>query len=149
MDATINALGQLLLRALPTFFLVLLLHFYLKAVFFKPLERTLAQRREATEGARQAAQESLARAEAKAAEYENSIRAARTEMYREQEQVRTKWREDQAAQVRAARERAGQMIAESRAQLQREAEEAKASLAAHTQALADQITTAVLGRRAA
>ena len=50
MDATINALGQLLVQALPTFFIVLVLHFYLKQTFFKPLSRVLAERREATQG---------------------------------------------------------------------------------------------------
>ena len=55
MESTLNALGGILLRALPTFFLVLLLHLYLKRVFFAPLNQILKQRYDATEGARQAA----------------------------------------------------------------------------------------------
>ena len=48
----LHALGGILLRAVPTFLLIILLHFYLKSIFFKPLERVLEARSEATEGAR-------------------------------------------------------------------------------------------------
>jgi F-type H+-transporting ATPase subunit b len=79
MEATLHALGQILLQALPTFFLVLLLYVYLRAVFFKPMARVLAERSDAIEGSQRRAQESLERAAAKAAAYEESIRAARNE----------------------------------------------------------------------
>src|ERR1039457_7455677 len=46
MDATLHALGGILLKAVPTFRLVLALHFYLKSIFFKPLEKVLGQRYE-------------------------------------------------------------------------------------------------------
>ena len=36
MDAVLNSLGELLVKALPTFILLLLLHFYLKWVFYRP-----------------------------------------------------------------------------------------------------------------
>ena len=149
MDATINALGQLLLRALPTFFLVLILHFFLKAMFFQPLARTLAQRREATEGAREAARASLDRAEKAAAEYEHKIRGARNEIYKEQEEVRRRWRDDQAEQVRAARERAEAMVKDAKSKLGAEAAEAKRALAGESAALAAQITSNILRGRAA
>src|SRR3979411_2361134 len=103
MDATLHALGQVLLQGLPTFFLVLFLHFYLKSVFFKPLAKVLQERKEATEGARKQAAESLDRAAAKAAAYEESIRAARSEIYQEQESLRRKWREGQTDQLSDAR----------------------------------------------
>ena len=76
MDATLLALGGILLKAVPTFLLVILLNFYLKAVFFKPLEKVLRQRYEATEGARKLAAESMERAAARTAEYEAAMRAA-------------------------------------------------------------------------
>ena len=46
MDQTLHALGVLFLKALPTFILVLLLHFYLKRMFFGPLQRALKAREE-------------------------------------------------------------------------------------------------------
>jgi F-type H+-transporting ATPase subunit b len=147
MEATLHALGQILLQALPTFFLVLLLHLYLKAVFFKPLARVLAERSEATEGARKKAAESLERAAAKAAAYEESLRSARNELYREQEEVRRQWQNEQAQQVLDARTRADAAVKQAKAQLAVEADSAKTSLEASVQALADQITRSILKRQ--
>jgi F-type H+-transporting ATPase subunit b len=149
MEATLNALAQILLQAIPTFFLVLLLHQYLKAVFFKPLARVLAERSEATEGARKKAAESLERAAAKAAAYEESLRAARNEIYREHEEVRRKWLSEQSAQVLQARTKADAAVKEAKAKLAGEAETAKADLEASSRLLADQITRTILQRRVA
>jgi F-type H+-transporting ATPase subunit b len=147
MEATLQALGQILIQALPTFFLVLFLFVYLRSVFFKPLERVLAQRSEATQGARKKAAEALDRANAKAEAYAQQVAAARNELYREQEEVRKKWREEQVIQITAARESAESTVKEARARIAKEADEAKSTLAASSQALADQITQAILQRR--
>jgi F-type H+-transporting ATPase subunit b len=147
MEATLQALGQILIQALPTFFLVLFLFVYLRSVFFKPLERVLAQRREATEGARNKAAEALNRANAKAEAYAQQVTAARNEIYREQEEVRKKWRDEQTAQITAARESAEATVKEARARIANEADQAKSMLGASSQALADQITQAILQRR--
>lgn len=85
MDAMLHALGGILLRAVPTFLLVVLLHFYLKSVFFKPLEKVLHARYEATEGARKLAEQSLEQAAAKTAKYEAALQAAKAELYRTNE----------------------------------------------------------------
>ena len=148
MESTLNALGGILLRALPTFFLILLLHFYLKRVFFAPLDKVLKQRYDATEGARKAAEASLARAEAKAAEYEAAIRAARSEVYQEQEKVRLQWREEQAAKAADARAKAGAMIKEAQASIAAQVEEARQTLRTQSESLAEEIATSVLRRRA-
>ncbi len=147
MEATLHALGQILVQALPTFVLVLLLFVYLRSVFFKPLERVLAERDEATEGARQKAAAALDRAQAKVAAYEEQMRAARNEIYREHEEVRLKWRDDQTAQIANARQRTEALVKEAKATVAAEAGEARAALAANSQALADQITQAILQRR--
>jgi F-type H+-transporting ATPase subunit b len=148
MDATIRALGEILLKALPTFFLVLLLHFYLRRVFFSPLEKVLKSREEATEGARRQAALSLEMAEKKAAEYEEALRNARTELYKEQEQHRKQWREDQAALVEDARRKASAMVDDARNQIESEAASARIALEAQAEALAEEISVAVLNRRA-
>ena len=97
MEETLRQLGGILLRAVPTFILVVLLHLYLKFIFFKPLERVLRQRYDATEGARKLAEESIARASQKAADYEAALRAARAETYKEMEQLRRKLQDDPAS----------------------------------------------------
>jgi F-type H+-transporting ATPase subunit b len=147
MEETLKAVGQILLQALPTFFLLILLNLYLRAVFFKPLARVLAERSEATEGARKKAAESLDRAAAKAASYEESLRSARSDIYRQQEEVRRKWRDDQTAQLAEARSRADVAVKAAKAQLAGEAETAKASLESNVRSLADQITQNILQRR--
>src|SRR5215469_6825894 len=106
MNATLQALGGILLNAVPTFLLVVFLHFYLKMVFFKPLEKVLHQRYEATEGARKLAEQSLQRAAEKIAQYEAAIRAAKAEIYHSQEQLHKQLQEREAAAALAARQEA-------------------------------------------
>jgi F-type H+-transporting ATPase subunit b len=149
MDATLHALGGILLRALPTFFLVVLLHFYLKYVFFRPLERVLRDRYEATGGARKLAEASLAKAGEKAAHYEAALREVRAEVYQEQERLRRQMLQEQAEAIHAARARAGVMVAEAKAQIEAEAAEARRSLEAQAEVLATEIAERLLARRVA
>ena len=81
MDKTLHQLGGILLNRIPTFVLVLLLNLYLRFVFFKPLENTLAARYAKTEGARQAAAAALAAADARVAEHQAALRAARAKVF--------------------------------------------------------------------
>ena len=147
MDATLRALGQILLQALPTFFLVIFLHFYLKSTFFKPLQQMLTRRREATEGARESAAESLRRAEHAAAEYERHIQAARNDLYREQEETRRRWEHERASEIEHARHRAAESVGAAKSELAAQAIHARHSLATNSQLLADQITETFLRRR--
>jgi F-type H+-transporting ATPase subunit b len=147
MEQVLQDLGGLILKALPTFILIVLLHFYLKGMFFRPLERVLKARYEATEGARKLAQESLAKASEKASEYENALRAARLEIYREQEEFRQRWRQEQAQAVQQSRQKAEAMVRDANAQLQTELAEAKRSLQVQSESLADRIVEQILHRR--
>ena len=110
MEQTLQALGGILLKAIPTVCLVLLLYFYFKVMLFGPLEKVLKRRDELTEGARKVAAESLAAAERKAQEYEAKLRDARAEVYREQEETRRRWLEDQASQIAKARQSAEGLV---------------------------------------
>jgi F-type H+-transporting ATPase subunit b len=149
MDAILQQLGQLLLQAVPTFLLVILLNVYLKQMFFKPLEKVLRQRYEATEGARKAAEDSLARASAKTAEYEAALRAARSEMYQAQDTMRKEMQEKEAAQTVEARHAAEAQVKAAKAELAADVQAAKASLARESEALANQIAESILRRSAA
>jgi F-type H+-transporting ATPase subunit b len=147
MDEVLRSLGGLMLQAVPTFVLIILLHFYLKRVYFRPMAKVLAQRYEATEGARKRADESLAQASAKAGEYEAALHEARGAIYREQEEYRQKLRQDQAAAVLEARQRSQATVKEASAQLAAELATARQTLALQTEALAGEIAQAVLHRR--
>jgi F-type H+-transporting ATPase subunit b len=149
MDAMLHALGGILLRAVPTFLLVILLHFYLKSVFFKPLEKVLHQRYEATEGARKLAEQSLEQAAAKTAQYETQLRAAKAAMYQAQEQLHKQLQEREAAAVAEARKSADAAVKLAKTQLAADVEAAKTSLAADSESLADQIAETILRRNAA
>ncbi|HLY16081.1 MAG TPA: ATP synthase F0 subunit B [Bryobacteraceae bacterium] len=142
-------MSGILLRAIPTFLLVVFLHFYLKHMFFKPLDKVLQARYDATEGARLKAAESLEKAAARMAEYEAALRAARGEVYQSQEQLHRRLQAEQAARTQAAREQAEAAVRAAKAQLAAEIDQAKTELAAQSDALASQIAETILNRGAA
>jgi F-type H+-transporting ATPase subunit b len=149
MDATLQALGQILLKAVPTFLLVIFLNYYLKTVFFKPFRKMLQQRYEASEGARKVAEQSLERAAAKASEYEAALRRARGEVYENQERAHKQLHEQQESELQAARKEAEAAVSRAKADLAKDVEAAKNGLVRESEMLAQQIADSVLRRNAA
>ena len=149
MESTLHDLGQLLLKAIPTIFLLLVVHFYLKRMFFGPMAGVLAKRRAATEGLRESAEAMRAGAVEKTAAIEAQLRQAREEIYQQQEEARRGWIAEQASQFDQARTQAHELIHQGKERLDAEATAAKSQLAATTGALADQIVRALLERSAA
>ncbi len=149
MDVILQQLGDLMLKAVPTFLLVILVHFYLKGVFFRPLQKVLGRRYEATEGARQRAEASLQRAAAKTAEYDAAMRAARGEVYLAQERLHKQLQERLAAQVAEAQKRAEAGIESAKVELARETESVKKTIARDSERLAAEIADSILRRSAA
>jgi F-type H+-transporting ATPase subunit b len=147
MEQTFQALQGILLKAIPTAVLLLILYFYLKAMLFAPLARILKEREALTKGAREAAEQSLARAEAKAKEYEDKLRDAKSEVYRDQEETRKKWLADQAAQLAQAKANADASMNTAREGIAQEVATARHGLAETSSAIADQIANSVLARR--
>src|SRR5579884_345116 len=135
MEATLQALGGLLVKATFTVIVLVLLHIYLRAVFFSPLDRILKKRYEMTEGARVAAQESMQRASDRTAEYEAKLREAREAVIREQEEARAKWLADQTEQIRQARGKADRMIGATREEVHAESEKALMELTRESESL--------------
>jgi F-type H+-transporting ATPase subunit b len=148
MEQTFQALQGILLKAIPTAILLLFLYFYLKAMLFAPIAKVLKQREELTKGARKAAEQSMARAEQKAKEYEDKLRDAKSEVYRDQEETRKKWLADQAAQLAQAKAKAEASMNSAREGIAQEVATARQGLADSSAAIADQIATSVLARRA-
>jgi len=147
MEQTFQALENILLKAIPTAILLLVLYFYLKAMLFAPLVKILKQREELTKGARKAAEQSLAKAEAKATEYENKLRDAKGEVYRDQEETRKKWLAEQAAQLAQAKANAEASINTAREGIAQEVTTARQGLSETSAAIADQIANTILARR--
>jgi len=148
MEQTLQALGVILLKAIPTIFLLLLLHFYFKVVLFGPLDNILKQREELTEGARRAADQGLAAADRKQAEYEQRFREARAEVYRAQEETRKQWLNDQAAQITEARHRSEESVKTAKEEIGGETVNARQNLKESVAGLADKIATTILSQRA-
>ncbi len=149
MDAMLHALGGILLRAVPTFLLVIFLHYYLKIVFFKPLEKVLNQRYQATEGARKLAETSLQQAADKTAQYETALRAEKAKLYLAQEARFQALQEQTAASVTAARKASEAAVDTAKAELAKDVAAAKVTLAVDSETLANQIAETILRRSAA
>ncbi len=140
----LQSAGALLIQALPTFFIVIFLHWYLKFTLFKPLEKVLAERHAETQGAREKATAALAAAERKVNEYEDKLKAARTQIFQEQETWRKSLIEDQNDAIAAARESNLKLIGEAKSKIAEEVQAAHATLNKEVEALADQIVARVL-----
>lgn len=140
----LHSAGALLVQALPTFFVVVLLHWYLKTTLFQPLEKVLADRHAETQGAREQAAAALKSAELKVAEYDARLRAARTEIYQEQEVWRKGLLEDQTQAVAKARDESKLAISAARAQIALESDAVRTVLERDADGLADRIVASIL-----
>lgn len=149
MEATLHQLADLLVKAVPTIILFALLTVYLKHVFFKPLARILDERKKATEGVRQLAQQAFAAADQKASEFERALQLARAELEQEHEALRRRWTDEQVAIIQNARAEADQKISEAKQQIAEEVQRAQAELDAVVESLSDRIVSSLLTRRAA
>jgi F-type H+-transporting ATPase subunit b len=148
MEQIFQTLQGIIVRALPTVFLFVLLHWYLKKVLFQPLERVLDQRRKATEGAVAASEATVQKAEEKLRAYEQALSDARAEIYRDQENFRKDLESKQAQATEEARRRATDRLAAAKAEIATEVATAQAGLRDEADRLADLISNSVLSGRA-
>lgn len=148
MGQTLQALGGILLQAIPTVCLLLIVHFYLKFMFFRPVREVLEKRREATEGARESAEAMLKKAGEKTASLEAALRKARDEIYVENEELRKRWLEEQSNHLEEARKQSRELIHQAKQELDAEAATAKRDLAGMADSMADEIAQSLLGRKA-
>ena len=149
MESTLHDLGGLLLKAIPTVVLLLVVYAYLRWMFFRPLEKVLAARQQATKGTEEKAAALLVKADQTAAAVQDQLRKAREEIYQEQEEARRQWTSDQAAQIERARLSARDAVHQAQAQLESDAAAAKRELAATADSLAEQIARTLLERTTA
>jgi F-type H+-transporting ATPase subunit b len=147
MEQTIQALGGLMQKAVPTILFLILLFWYFRAMLFKPLGRILKERGELTEGARLAAEKSLKLAEAKQQEYERKFTEARAEVYKIQEETRRKWLDEHAVQVADARKRSEAAVRQAKDEIAKEAADTRANLTETSAGLAQEIVSMILDRR--
>jgi F0F1-type ATP synthase membrane subunit b/b' len=149
MDQTLRDLGGIVLNGLPTFFLLLILAFFVRFLYLKPLEKVLEQRFRLTEGARKAAEDSLKNADNKIAEYQEALNRARHEIHQEQAEFLQNLHAEQAETVRNIRSESDSRVMAIKLSITKEADAARTSLEAQSEALAAQIADSILGRKVA
>jgi F-type H+-transporting ATPase subunit b len=127
-------------------FFLLLCTFILNTLIFQPILKVIDHRTAAVRGARELAASAATKAAAAAAEYDTTLNAARTEVYKQIDDSR-----------RAALDKRAQLLAETRDAIAREAQsasarvsqesaDARAALDRDASTLANAIVTRVLDR---
>ncbi len=144
MDDIVQQVGALLLGAIPTILLFVALVAAYQILVQGPLTRTLAERRARTEGAVENAHKAIAQAEAKAAEYADKLRHARSEVFKMREQRAKQRNAERETALDAARKAAGAQVSKAKAEMDTEAERAKQTIQGSAGELANQVVRAVL-----
>jgi F0F1-type ATP synthase membrane subunit b/b' len=149
MDATLNALADLLLEAIPTILLFLFLAFYLKKMFFAPVANILEERRKATEGVRELSQRAFEAADKRSSEFEAALQLARADLAGENEKLRRQWEQEEQEAISKAHAQAAERIETVKGQLAEDLQKAEVELQAQVEPLSQQIVASLLRRRAA
>jgi len=130
-----------------TIFYVVVLYAFLSHFLFKPIMHVLHERRRLIEGRLQAAQQSVADADKKAEEYENALKAARTETFRRQETLRGQALAERTELLSRTKIETDKTIQEARVRLQSEAAAASQKLDTQVDGLARELASTLLQDR--
>jgi F-type H+-transporting ATPase subunit b len=149
MSSTLQALVDLLIRSVPTIIFFIVLTYYLKYMFFRPLQKVLDERRKATEGVRGLASEANEAADRQLSEFEQALKRARNEIYKYNDDLRRQWNEEQLVLLDQARAEAAEKLKAAKQLINEELEQAEAELSASIEPLSEEIVQTLLRRRAA
>ncbi|TCK73700.1 hypothetical protein [Acidipila rosea] len=144
MDEILRQLGQLVLGSVPTMVIFLVLVLAYRSLVAGPLARTLAERREHTQGAVEKAHAAIAAADAKSQEYEAKLRAARTAIFKQREHRLQQWSADRDSAVASARLASQERVKQAQAEIAAQAVDARKQIEGSTGELAGQILKAIL-----
>ena len=144
MQEIVHQLGELFLQAVPTILIVLAFYLIMRALFFKPLLKVMAEREARTAGARQAAVAAEAAAADKVKQYQEALKQARAQVYTEQEAGRKKLLEERAAALKEARKKSAGEVAAGKDRVAKELATARQELEASVGQLAAEIAQRVL-----
>jgi F-type H+-transporting ATPase subunit b len=144
MDAILRQIGELLVNSIPTIISVLILWTAYTYLVHGKLRQVLAQRHALTEGAIERAQQEIAIAEKRTAEYEERVREARSQIYKALQAHLQRVMEERNAALAEARKNAGEMVKKARAVLEADVISAKAALEQQAIVLAEQVIVTIL-----
>jgi F-type H+-transporting ATPase subunit b len=149
MDTILRQIGELLVSSIPTILFLLVVWAGYHFIVHGKLKQVLEQRHALTQGAVRQAQQEIAAAEARTAEYEQRVREARARIYQSQQAFRQQVLDKRNAALAEARKQAGDRVKSARAALEKDVLAAKASLEQQANSLADQVIETVLRPAAA
>ena len=140
----LKQLGDLFLAAVPTASIVFLFYLFLRWSFFGPIERVVAERSRRIEGARRAADELRKTAHEKSRAYQEALRNARAELFREQEAARRVALDERGKAIQQARQLANEEVQSAKKRIRAEIEAARAELEISSTHLAEEIARTIL-----
>jgi F-type H+-transporting ATPase subunit b len=144
MPQIVHQLGELFLQAVPTVLIVLLFYLILRAFFFQPLLKVMAERDARTSGAQKAAEAAEAAAAEKGKQYQDALRQARAQVYAEQDSARKKLLEERAALLKDARTRGAAEVGAAKERVAGELAGARKDVEATVAPLAAEIARRIL-----
>jgi len=139
-----DQLAGLFLGAAPTALIILLFYFILRALFFKPLLKVMAERDARSVGAQKAAEAAQATAAERVRQYQEALKQARAQVYGEQEAARKKLLDERAAVLKDARAKSAAEVASAKQRIAAELDSARQEMEPGIAALASEIATRVL-----
>jgi len=144
MQEIVHQLGELFLQAVPTVLIVLAFYAVMRALFFKPLLRVMAEREARTAGAQKAAEAAQVAAAEKVKQYQEALQKARAQVYSEQEAARKKLLDERNVVVKAARARASAEVDVAKAWIATEHAAARREVEATVGQLSSEIANKIL-----
>jgi F-type H+-transporting ATPase subunit b len=134
--------GTLILHVL----IILVMVYVLNATLFKPINRILENREKRTGGRSTEAEEILSKISERLSDYERALRQARTEAYASTEHERAEAMQERQKHLDLMRAKLAESTAVEKEAIQRQTEEARASLEIEARSIAIEIGTRVLSR---
>jgi F-type H+-transporting ATPase subunit b len=142
-----HQLGELFLGAVPTVIIFLLFYLFLNWAFFTPIQKAMAERKAAIEGARSEAARVEAEARHELDTYNQALKTALGKIYEEQEAARQAVLDERAQLLRAMRNRSQEEVNEAKKKVAADLAAARTEIERQTPALASEIARSILERR--
>lgn len=144
MDQIFHQLGELVLGSVPTIILFVLLIAAYEALIRRPLERTLAERRQRTTGAVEQARGALTAAEAETSVYEDKLRSAKAELFADREKRLKRWADEREAALIEVRRTTEERMNATRKEIEESAASARVQIELASGELSAKILQAIL-----
>ena len=134
--------GTLILHVI----IILVMVYVLNATLYKPINKILESREKRTRGRLSEAQEVMRGVKDKLAEYEGSLRQARSQAYALAENQRAEAMMERQRRINEMRDELAQSIATEKEAIQEQVTQARASLEVESRLIAREISSRVLNR---